>query len=217
MKDLVIVGAGGTAADVIAIVEAANRAGAGYKCIGLLDDNPALCGQTCWGLPVLGSLADAGRFPSAFFVDCLGSPRSYCKREAILAEKGLPLERFETLIHPAAVIAGSCRIGAGSIIYPNVVLMANVVLGRHVTVLAGTVMNHEVAVGDFSIITSGVNISGRVRLGKACYIGSGSAIIQDACIGDGALVGMGSVVIRDVAPHAVVVGNPARVLQKRDS
>ena len=35
-------------------------------------------------------------------------------------------------------------------------------------------------------------------------------------IGAGALVGMGAVVTRDVAPGAVVVGNPARVMAPKN-
>jgi sugar O-acyltransferase (sialic acid O-acetyltransferase NeuD family) len=213
MRDLVLIGAGGTAADVLAIVEAINARGPQYRCLGLLDDAPQLEGQTRYGLPILGPLSDGSRFGGAFFLDCLGSPRSYPRRETLLAEKGIPAQRFETLVHPTAVIAGTCRIGVGCIIYPNVVLMANVTLGIHVTVLANSVMNHEVEVGDFSIVTSGVNLSGRVRVGRACYLGTGSAVIQDVQVGDGALVGMGSVVIDDVPAGAVVAGNPARPLR----
>jgi acetyltransferase-like isoleucine patch superfamily enzyme len=35
-------------------------------------------------------------------------------------------------------------------------------------------------------------------------------------VGDGALVGMGAIVLRDVAPEMVVVGNPARLLQRSE-
>ena len=47
-------------------------------------------------------------------------------------------------------------------------------------------------------------------------IGAGAVILPGVRIGRGALVGAGSVVTRDVAPGAVVVGNPARVLKNVD-
>lgn len=213
LLDLVLIGASGTCADVLAIIAAINRTTPRYRCVGVLDDNMALHGTNRFGLPVLGSIRDAGQYPYASFVDCLGSPSSYSCREAILFNNGLDPNRFETLIAPSAFIADSACIGTGSIIYPNAILMAGVSLGSHVTVLANVVLNHHAQVADFGIIASGANISGQVRLGRACYVGAGASLIQGIVIGDNALVGAGSVVIRDVLPNTVVVGNPARWLK----
>ena len=51
---------------------------------------------------------------------------------------------------------------------------------------------------------------------KRASIGSNSTIMCGVTIGEGALVGAGSVVTKDVPPNTVVVGNPARVLRKRN-
>ena len=48
---------------------------------------------------------------------------------------------------------------------------------------------------------------------KGASIGSGATILANVVIGEYAIVGAGSVVTRDVPPHAVVAGNPARVLR----
>lgn len=210
--DLVLIGAGGTCADVLAIIKAVNTAVPRFRCVGILDDSPALADSTCHGLPVLGPLAAASVPPGAALVDCLGSPRSYARREALLETRGLTGFRFQTLIAPSAFVAADAKIGEGCIVYPNTVIMAGVRLGRHVTVLANCVLNHHAAVGDFSILTSGVNVSGRVTIGNACYIGAGASLIHDVAVGSGALVGIGAVVIRNVPPGTVVVGNPARPL-----
>jgi len=50
-----------------------------------------------------------------------------------------------------------------------------------------------------------------VRAGAS--IGSGATILSNVVIGEHAIVGAGSVVTRDVPAHAVVAGNPARVLR----
>ena len=42
-------------------------------------------------------------------------------------------------------------------------------------------------------------------------IGAGAIIIAGTTIGEFAMVGAGSVVTKDVPPHALVLGNPARV------
>lgn len=213
VKDLILVGAGGTSADVLAIIESINERRPRYRVLGLLDDAADLRGAARYGMPVLGSLAEGVREADASFVDCLGSPASFLRREAILRGSGLDPRRFETLIHPTVFCAGGAQLGPGCILYPNVVILAGVVLGAHVTVLANTVLNHEVSVGDYAILASGVNVSGRVRIGRACYIGCGASLREGIAVGDGALVGLGSAVVGDVAEGAVVGGSPARPIR----
>lgn len=215
-KKLVLMGAGGTSADVLSIIADINRAAPTYECIGLLDDDPALWGKHRFSVSVLGGLEQAGSMHDVSFVNCLGSPNNYWKRRGLLARLGIGRDRFETLIHPRAAVAADCRIGRGSVLYPNVVVMANVRIGDHVTILGNTVMNHDVDIDDLCIITSGVNISGRVRIGQSAYIGTGATLKHGISIGDLALVGMGSVVLHDVLPRAVVAGNPARQLRTVD-
>jgi acetyltransferase EpsM len=56
-------------------------------------------------------------------------------------------------------------------------------------------------------------VAGNVRVGAGCELGSMSSIRQGTTIGSGCTIGMGSVVVADVPDHAVVVGNPARLLR----
>ena len=44
-------------------------------------------------------------------------------------------------------------------------------------------------------------------------IGSGATILSKVTIGEHAIVGAGSVVTKDVPAHAIVAGNPARILR----
>ena len=44
-------------------------------------------------------------------------------------------------------------------------------------------------------------------------IGAGTVVLPGLRIGAGAMVGAGSLVTRDVAPHTLVVGQPARVVR----
>lgn len=213
-RDLVILGGGGTAKDVLSIVNDIRSNGPRHEVVGILDDNPALEGQAVCDVPVLGPLDRAKSLDDVFFVNCLGSPRNYWKREAILSTLGLPTERFATLVHPTAAVSTSSIVGHGVVLYPHVVVMAGVRIGDHVTVLANTVMNHDVVVEDFCIITSGVNLSGGVRLQRGSYIGAGASLIQYCTVGEWALVGLGSAVVRDVPPWTVVAGRPARFVRK---
>lgn len=51
-----------------------------------------------------------------------------------------------------------------------------------------------------------------IRIGAGVWIGAGAVVLGGATIGDGASVGPNSVVSGNVPAHAVVVGNPARVV-----
>ena len=64
-----------------------------------------------------------------------------------------------------------------------------------------------------------VNGEGRPRskpviLGERAWIGTGAIILAGVHVGDNAIVAAGSVVARDVPSHAVVAGNPARVIHE---
>jgi acetyltransferase-like isoleucine patch superfamily enzyme len=48
---------------------------------------------------------------------------------------------------------------------------------------------------------------------KGASIGAGVVVVCGVTIGEGAMVGAGAVVTKDVAPHTLVVGNPARKIK----
>jgi acetyltransferase-like isoleucine patch superfamily enzyme len=102
---------------------------------------------------------------------------------------------------PGSAIYGKVTIGDDVMIAPNVVIAG----GSHGTARNGVPMARQ---PDVSI---GITIANDV------WIGANAVIADGVTIGDGAIVGAGAVVTRDVAPYAVVVGNPARVLRYRET
>ncbi len=213
MKPVVIVGAGGTGEDVAGFLGDINDVGPTYECLGFLDDDPAKQGACISGLPVLGPLEDAKEYTDATFVDCLGSPRTFLQRQGRADNLGIDNDRFETIIHPSAVVAHGCTIGHGCVLYPFTHIGPGVELGDHVIILSHSVIHHHGRVGRFTIVASGCNVSGGVEIGASSYLGAGCSIRDGASIGDRCLVGMGSVVIQAVEPGSVVAGVPARFVR----
>jgi sugar O-acyltransferase (sialic acid O-acetyltransferase NeuD family) len=214
-QPVILLGHAGNYTDIVDLIEDLRDAGdARYAIQGFLDNREEMQGRSFHGYPVLGRHADAGRFPDALFSTWIGGTRTYLDRPRVVADLGLPPERFATLVHPTSYVSRRARLGHGVIVYQNCTLSNNVVLGDHVLVLPNTVLSHDDEIGDYTIITGGVAISGSVKVGRSCYIGTNCAIHQSVTVGEGSLVGMGSVVRHDVPQGSVVVGNPARILRE---
>jgi sugar O-acyltransferase (sialic acid O-acetyltransferase NeuD family) len=213
VRELVLAGAGGFARETAAAVRAAVEAGAAWRLLGFLDDDPALRGQRRAGLPILGGL-DRARELDAEVVVCVGSPRDYGVRQRIVARLDLPAGRYATVVHPGAQVAAGCSVGPGTVLLAGAVLTAEVSIGAHVAVMPQVVLTHDNVVGDFATVASGVRFGGGVRVAAGAYVGAGALIRESVTIGAGALVGLGSVVLSDIPPGQVWVGNPARYLRE---
>ena len=213
-RELVLVGAGGFARETAEAVRALNAAGAGWRLAGYLDDNPALHGTVIDGLRVLGGTARLASMPGVSVVVCTGRPGNYVSRPRIVEALALPPERYATIIHPAASVSSTSRVGPGSVLLAQTVLTAAVTVGSHVAVMPQVALTHDNLLGDFATIASGVRLGGGVQVGRCAYVGAGALVREQRSIGPYALVGMGAVVTRDIPPCEVWAGVPARYLRQ---
>jgi len=201
---------------VLDVIEAINAAMPTWEIVGFFDDaKPA--GSRHLGFEVLGPLSGASNYPvPCYFINTIGSDRSYRRRPEILASTGLSRERFAALVHPAASVSRRAKLGRGVCINFGVSIGGGVMIGEHVTLCPGVIVGHDSIIEDFTIMAPGAIVSGFVYVGRSCYLGAGAVIRQHIRVGSLALVGMGSVVVHDLEADTVVVGNPARVLNRRD-
>lgn len=68
--------------------------------------------------------------------------------------------------------------------------------------------------GGHHVLTPGFRTTAPVVIGNRVWIGHGAMIMKGVTIGDGAIIGAGAWVATDVKPNAVVMGDPARTVQK---
>lgn len=73
---------------------------------------------------------------------------------------------------------------------------------------------HNAQIGKNCIIVAHSCISGSARIGDGAWIAPHGCVRDGITVGEGATVGMGSVVTKDVPPGVVVVGIPARRLER---
>ena len=202
----------GFSGNTIEIFESLER---NYEIPAILDDDPSLHGTSFEGVPILPLTARAG-FPHARFLCLVGSEHSFRKREKIIAGLGLGQDRFATFTDSSSRVSRFAAIGSGVVLYPGVTVTSNGRISDHVLIMPHSIVHHDVRIGACSLIGASVILAGGVSIGESCYIGSGTSVRNGVSIGNGALIGMGSVVVCDVPPRAVVAGNPARLLQRKE-
>jgi sugar O-acyltransferase (sialic acid O-acetyltransferase NeuD family) len=217
-KKILIFGTGGNCIDILDSIHEINThvGWRKYAVMGFLDDDPAKRGKEIHGVPILGPLQAAREYGDCFFVNGIGSPASFRKKEKILSDLQIEPERYESIIHPTAVVSQFARIGQGTVVLQNAVIASDALVGNHVMVLPNTVISHDDVINDYTCIAGGVCISGEVHVGKSCYLGTNCSLIGRIKVGDHSLIGMGSVVLCDVPPQTVFVGNPAALLRKME-
>lgn len=144
--------------------------------------------------------------------------QKYCRKKFLAFG-----ERAEFRPGAYAVACSKISLGRRVIIRPGCMLFADprdngagitieddVMLGSGVHIY---VHNHRFDQPSIPIIDQGHYPSEPVVLERGCWVGAGTIILPGVSIGRNAIVGAGSVVTYDVPAHAVVAGNPARLLR----
>jgi len=104
-----------------------------------------------------------------------------------------------------------CKISRHTFICEGVTIEDHVFIGHSVTFINDSYPRATTPEGELQTADDWKVETTRVKTGAS--IGSGATILSNVVIGEHAIVGAGSVVTRDAPPHAVVAGNPARVLR----
>lgn len=113
------------------------------------------------------------------------------------------------------VVMDDVEIGPGALLSPFVTLTSNIRIGRCFHANLYSYIEHDCVIGNYVTFAPAVHCNGDVTIGDHTYIGSGAVIRQGIRIGAGVTVGMGAVVTKDVPERTTVIGNPARIMQKR--
>jgi UDP-2-acetamido-3-amino-2,3-dideoxy-glucuronate N-acetyltransferase len=130
-------------------------------------------------------------------------------------------------VHPPSVVAPGAELGADVVIGAFCFVAAGAVIGAgtriqsHTSVWDGVVLGEDVFVGPGAQFTNVRHPRAafpraphwdRTSVADGATIGAQATLVAPVRVGRCAVVGAGAVVVSDVPPHAIVVGNPARVV-----
>jgi sugar O-acyltransferase (sialic acid O-acetyltransferase NeuD family) len=185
-------GASGHAKVIIEILEIQ-----GIKIDGLFDDNESV--KSLLGYPPL--------VQNTKLIVSIGN--NFIRRNItslIKADYGIA-------IHPSSLISGRSIVQDGTVIMGGVTINVNTHVGRHCIVNTNASIDHDCVLEDFTHVSPNVALCGDVQIGEGTHVGAGACVIPGKKVGKWCTIGAGSIVVNDIPDHAVVVGNPARIIK----
>jgi acetyltransferase-like isoleucine patch superfamily enzyme len=140
--------------------------------------------------------------------------------ESTSVGKGTRVWAF-THVLPGAVIGSDCNL------CDHVFVENDVIVGDRVTIKCGVQLWDGIRLEDDVFVGPNATFANdplprskrpparfsQTLVKKGASIGANATILPGITIGQNAIVGAGAVVTRSVPPHAVVVGNPARIIR----
>ncbi|MFO7568236.1 MAG: hypothetical protein R6W75_00430 [Smithellaceae bacterium] len=212
MKQVILLGAGGFALEVLDNIDAINKltgediSPVGFVYEGADRDKGKLIHDT--DIPVLGDISCLREYDlnEIHLVAAVGRP--VWRRKMVEMAKKLGA-KFTSVIHPTVTISKRAKIGEGAIMMKYVNIQSGAVIGDFFTADDYAGIGHNMIVGDFVHMCPRVGTEGGAVIGNDVFVGIRATILSHK-IGDGAVIGACALITRDVPPNMLAKGLPAK-------
>jgi sugar O-acyltransferase (sialic acid O-acetyltransferase NeuD family) len=202
-EEIYVLGAGGHGKVAVRAAQSS-----GIRVVGVFDDDASSVGRLLCGVPILGPICEITKHPTRPTLIAIGD--NNC-RLALANDLDLP---WATVVHPAAMIDATARLGAGVLVLAGAIVQVDAQIGDHVIVNDNAIVEHECHVAAGAHLSCGACVTGGARIGTGVLIGANAVVLPKIRVADYARVGAGAVVTKTVPPGATVVGSPARILKQ---
>lgn len=193
MKHIIIIGAGGHAAELRDYIQHHNAARPldQIELVGLLDDNKKNYEHYGFSEPFLGGIQAHVICEEVYYLMGIAN-LAYRKP---LIEKFLEGgARFTGLIHPTAIVSPFCKIGEGTVVSHSASIGANARLGKFNMLNSRCTIGHDTRIGDYNFISPQVVTGGFTRIGNDNFLGTNAAVLPKISIGDDNTISAGMIV-----------------------
>ena len=203
MRNVVILGAGGAAAELTFYIEDYNASESNKDKInlrGYLDFNASFWNKYQFDKPILGDVTSYEPRPDEEVLIAVMDIGSRKEMIRILLEKGA---RIGSFIHHTVIRPKDLDIGVGNIIFPFCILEKYSKIGNYNFLTTYCFVSHDCQVGDNNFF-SVAGIAGSVKVGSHNYFGIRSQVIQGVSVGNNNVVQAGMIVDKDVGDDTTV-------------
>jgi acetyltransferase-like isoleucine patch superfamily enzyme len=164
-------------------------------------------------LPIYTSLEQLRQVASHYVIG-LADPAHRIRLASAAEEHGLiaapPLVASTARVSPSAIV------GNGSVFAHGVQIGANAIVGEHNLFTYHAIFGHDSRSGQHVVLGPAVHVAGEVILGDGVTARANATLAKGITVGDHALIVQSAACFRSIPPHATVIGNPARVVTRRE-
>lgn len=186
-----------------------------YEIVGFLDDSPDNKNKTINGIPIIGNSNDLSNIDTKE-IEAVFSPigNNMARARILMNARALGF-LTPNYIDKGAKSDSVFNPNSGIYVLAGSTIMPYVEIGEFSMVSIGANIAHHTSLGFANFVSTGCNIGANISIGEYVNFGIGSTIMTGVKkIGGNAVIGAGAVVIKDVVSNDVVVGVPARSLNK---
>ena len=159
-------------------------------------------------------------------LEIIGDPDLYQPQagDAFLLAIGIPQVRrrvaeslqsrgcvFLTLIHPAAIVAPTASIGAGSIICPYAIVSDAATVGVCTLLNYHSSLGHDASAGDYAVLSPYATLGGHAHIGEDVFMGMHASVGPGKRVGARSKVSANSCALVDAPADSIIYGVPGRM------
>src|SRR5690554_6718687 len=203
MKDVIIIGCGSHAAELVDYIEYINNHATQkqYNIIGLIDITQEHYLHYEYKYKYLGDVDKHKVDSNVFYLLGMGD---LAIRTKVLDEFKKENAKFTGLIHPTALISDSSEIGLGTVVSHNVSIGPKAIIGDFNVINSRCTIGHDSKIGDNNFLSPQVALGGSTVIGANNLLGTNSCTIPDVEIGNNNKIMAGMVITNKVRNNETV-------------
>ena len=163
---------------------------------GNTDDDKEKANTEFYGYKVLGGTDQLKVLGSKMPLSAVVAIQNGSIRKKI-AEENSGFDRWETIIHPTAVIASTVSVGKGSVFFPQVTVSVDSRLGAFGLYYIQSIICNDCVIGDYVSVMSGASVSEHAVIGDECFLAAGASVYPHTKLGRHSEVAVEATVEKD--------------------
>tara|TARA_B100001175_G_scaffold173947_1_gene147638 strand:- start:9749 stop:10405 length:657 start_codon:yes stop_codon:yes gene_type:complete len=203
MKNLIIIGASGHAAEAIDYINFINinSINPKYNIVGLVDNTEHYYKHYGFKYKFLGNANAHVVDNKIHYVIGIGDINI---RKKVIDEYIKKGAKFETIIHPTALVSKTAKIGNGSLISHNVSIGPMAKIGKFCVLNSRSTIGHDSEMGDNNFISPNVVLGGFSKLGNNNMLGTNSCLTPKIIVGNNNKIVAGMTILNNVHDNETI-------------